>query len=236
MNEEEIKSKSRDINNISFERKIESNENKTKEEMTLIFYDKNLSKDENKTKIIELFQQINDYVLICSDRQTLFTSIDKIQTEKVFLILSGSSIKDVLDSIHDYRQIDSIFIFCINKEKYLNYLNNDKYYIDISKSTTILADVKQFSDFPEEEEILFDLGESFIINSIDYDQKQNLWIVKLTSVSEESFIQYINKFITENCSTTNMNILLGELFFIMEQYSTCRNYFLNIVNTFKQDD
>ena len=44
--------------------------------------------------------------------------------------------------------------------------------VDVSKVATPLADIAQYSNYPKEEEVLFDLGASFIINSIDYDQAE----------------------------------------------------------------
>lgn len=453
LNKDESKMKSERpvIMNVS-ESLIESNENENKEEVTLIWYDKNL--DKNKTA--ELLQEINDYLIICSNNEICIKYINEIKNEKVFLIISGSSIDSILNEIHDYKQIDSIFSFCFYLNKYKKYLNNEKYYkiigiysnyqlliksiqenirylnkqiqasnlfdqdeksmknlneylfefrsfilfkqillkteynnemakqqmidiytnyyyrnnrkellniqlfqktyksqdaiywytkqtfvyrllnkalrtedyqtilllrffildlsknlkekyeelkikdnsksfisyrgfklsppeihnlkhnigktiitngflstsrsknvaltfankttkrlnvetvilqihVDISKLTVILADVAQFSDFPEEQEILFDLGASFKIDSIDYDHIQNIWMVKLTALSEESSLKDIQTFITDNYSTTDMNILLGELFFTMEKYSISKKYFQDLLNLYKNN-
>ena len=107
---------------------VASNENKNKEEITLIWYDKNIGVRDDTRKTIELLQQINDYVLICSNRETCIEKIGQIQKEKVFLILSGSSAQDILDDIHDHQQIDSVYIFCMKRQRYETFLNNDKYY------------------------------------------------------------------------------------------------------------
>ncbi|CAF5081666.1 unnamed protein product, partial [Rotaria sp. Silwood1] len=53
--------------------------------------------------------------------------------------------------------------------------------VDMSKVTVILADIAQYSDYPEEQEILFDSGASFTINSVLYDNIEKIWIVKLTA-------------------------------------------------------
>ncbi|CAF2975859.1 unnamed protein product, partial [Rotaria sp. Silwood2] len=128
VNEEETISQRTVPTTLSFQTVIVSNENINKEEIVLIWYDKNIGIYNGTKKTIELLQQINDYVSICSNRETCIEYIRQIQTEKIFVILSGLSADDILDEIHDYQQIDSIFIFCMKREKYEIYLNNNKYY------------------------------------------------------------------------------------------------------------
>jgi tetratricopeptide (TPR) repeat protein len=48
----------------------------------------------------------------------------------------------------------------------------------------IFADVSRFSDFPDEEEVLFDLGAAFKILSIKEDKDLNVWIVKMEANDE----------------------------------------------------
>ncbi|CAF1641165.1 unnamed protein product, partial [Rotaria sordida] len=107
-----------------------SNENQNKEETTLIWCDKNIDIHDDTKKTAELLQQVNDYILICSNLDTCLEYINQIKTEKVFLILSGQSADEMIDKVHDYKQVDSIYIFCINNIKYEHYLKEDheKYY------------------------------------------------------------------------------------------------------------
>ncbi|CAF4361934.1 unnamed protein product, partial [Rotaria sordida] len=46
--------------------------------------------------------------------------------------------------------------------------------IDLKKLTVPFIDIAQYSDHPNEQEILFDLGASFIIKSADYDTDQKI--------------------------------------------------------------
>ncbi|CAF3854051.1 unnamed protein product, partial [Rotaria sp. Silwood1] len=437
---------------------VSSNENKNQEEITLIWYDKNIGIRDDTKKTIELLQKINDYVLICSNRETCIEKIGQIKTEKIFLILSGSSAQDILDEIHDHQQIDSIYIFCMKREKYEMYLNNDKYYkvigiyiqytpllialqenmrycikqseaaslfdqderamrnlnrdindflnfmvfkevllktdynsdtakkemidicrnyyrknkkelsnidefertykpenaiywytkqtfvyrvvnkalrtedyeamltlrffivdlcknlkqkyddmkekmsnsnliisyrglkltsqeiynlkhnigtnivtngylstsrsknvaytfakkgtkcpnvetvmleidVDISTSTTSLADIAQYSDYPEEEEeILFDLGASFAIDAIDYENIQKMWHIKLKAISKHSSLINIETLLKGHNSEKDMNILLGKLLYKVERFALCRKYFNNLINYYKDDE
>ena len=79
-------------------------------------------------RIEDLLQQINDYVLIFSDRQTCLDYINGAKTENIFLILSGQSIADIIDNVHSQKQIDSLYAFCMKRENYEHYLKSDQNY------------------------------------------------------------------------------------------------------------
>ncbi|CAF1435592.1 unnamed protein product, partial [Rotaria sordida] len=443
---------------LLFQSIFTSNENENKEGITLMWYDKNIGIRDDTKKTIELLQKVNDYVLICSNRQTCIEYIDQIKTEKVFLILSGITAQDILDEIHDHQQIDSFYIFCMEPEKYEIYLNNNiyskvngiytkyepllnalqenirysmkqseaislfdqdersmrnlkeeihtfKYFrvfkqvllkteynndtakndmieicrnyyrknkkelsnidkfeqtyksedairwytkqtfvyrlvnkalrtedyeamiilrffivnlsenlrqeyedykkkqnkylrvlilyrglklpfaevyslkhnigktiatngflsttrskyvayrfakkgikrtdvetvileieIDFKKLTVPFIDIAQYSDFPNEQEILFDLGASFIIKSADYDTDQKIWLVKLSAVSEETPSKYTQVLLEEYKSETDMNILLGKLLYKMEKYGICRRVFEKLLNFYGSEE
>jgi hypothetical protein len=99
-------------------------------DVTVIWYDKNINlHDLGEVKRIEdLLQQINNYVLIFSDRPTCLDYINKAKTENIFLILSGQSIADIIDDVHSQKQIDSLFAFCMKRENYEHYFNPDRNY------------------------------------------------------------------------------------------------------------
>ena len=61
------------------------------------------------------------------------------------------------------------------------------YQIDICTQSTsvIFADVYRFSAFPEE--VLFDLGTAFRVNSVRYDDVNKYWIVNLSTI-ENMFV------------------------------------------------
>ncbi|CAF3956013.1 unnamed protein product [Rotaria sordida] len=393
-----------------------SNQNQNKEETTLIWCDKNIDIHDDTKKRTELLQQVNDYILICSNLDTCLEYINQIKTEKLFLILSGQSADEMIDKVHDYKQVDSIYIFCINNIKYEHYLKEDheKYYklvgiytehepllraiqenihylikqsqatslfeqdersmrnlsselhnfdafrafkyvllktdydreqakremletfnkalrtedyeallilrffiidlcenlrlkyddlkqrqeqlgsstvvsyrgsklsspeiynlkynigksiatngflstsrskdvanifakkgtkrlgvetviieihVDTTKLTTALVDIAEYSDYPEEQEVLFDLGASFTIDNVTYDEKDKIWLVKLSSVSEEVLTNDIQTLL-KGCTETEMNLLLGELLLRMGYYSKCRKYLESLFNLY----
>ncbi|CAF1422705.1 unnamed protein product [Rotaria magnacalcarata] len=59
--------------------------------------------------------------------------------------------------------------------------------IDAVNSPVIYADVSRISKFQEEDEILFDMGTLFKIESIDHDEDSKLWKVQLTTAAREAY-------------------------------------------------
>lgn len=51
---------------------------------------------------------------------------------------------------------------------------------DLSSEQMIFADISQFSVFPNEKEVLFDLGTVFRIVHVEFDKARDLWIMQLT--------------------------------------------------------
>jgi hypothetical protein len=106
---------------------------------TVIWYDKNINLHHSGEvkRIEDLLQQINDYVLIFSDRQTCLDYINEAKSENIFLILSGQSTAGIIDNVHGQKQIDSLYVFCMKRENYEHYLNSDHKY---SKLTGIYTE------------------------------------------------------------------------------------------------
>ncbi|CAF1232788.1 unnamed protein product [Didymodactylos carnosus] len=136
--------------------------NDNKEDVTLIYYDENISSDDDTTKMSDILKRINNYVLVCSDRKTCLKYIEETLNEKIFLILSGESATndDLLDEIHDKKQIDSIYIFCIKRQSYEALLTNSKYskIIDIyTDYNRLLKNIKENMQFVVKQSTAFTL-------------------------------------------------------------------------------
>lgn len=132
VNSEEIED-SRQVPNPFFSSIFTSNEHQNKEDMTLIWCDENIDVHGDAKKIVELLQQVNDYVLICSNVDTCFEYINRIQTEKAFVILSNEAADEMMDKIHDLEQVNSIYIFCMNdaiKDHHTKYYKINGIYIE----------------------------------------------------------------------------------------------------------
>ena len=56
---------------------------------------------------------------------------------------------------------------------------------DINLDKMIFADIAQFSAFPKEQEVLFDLGTIFKIVHIEFDRTRNLWVMQLTGLNQK---------------------------------------------------
>lgn len=67
----------------------------------------------------EILRELNDYVVLFDNELECLTYISSIKNETVLLIVSGlCATSKLLDSLHKLRHVDSIFIFCRNKDKY----------------------------------------------------------------------------------------------------------------------
>jgi hypothetical protein len=92
------------------------------EDVTIIWFDPHMDESVNpedveKTKT--LLRKINDYVLFFSKPEPCLEYIESVPKEKIFLITSGSYALEHLDKIHSLPQIDSVFIFCVIRSKYV---------------------------------------------------------------------------------------------------------------------
>jgi tetratricopeptide (TPR) repeat protein len=95
-----------------------------KESTTLFWFDPNIGSREDTEKTKQQLRRINDYVKFYTDLGQCVSCIQSINQEKIFLITSGSKASQLLPSVSSYPQVDSIFIFCLKKEKW-KYLMNE---------------------------------------------------------------------------------------------------------------
>jgi tetratricopeptide (TPR) repeat protein len=78
--------------------------------------------------------------------------------------------------------------------------------VDLTKfPDTIVTDVSAQSEFPVEEEMIFMLSSTFIINKINYDSEKNLWCIQMSSVSDitrsvQKYDEYVQLRLQENSS------------------------------------
>ena len=55
---------------------------------------------------------------------------------------------------------------------------------DVNLDKMIFADIAQFSAYPKEQEVLFDLGTIFKIVHVEFDKSRNLWVMQLSGEKE----------------------------------------------------
>ena len=89
-----------------------------KESTTLLWFDPNIGSREDTEQTKQQLRHINDYVIFHTDLEQCVTFIQSINHEKIFLITSGSKASQLLPRVFSLHQVDSIFIFCMKKERY----------------------------------------------------------------------------------------------------------------------
>ncbi|CAF2658808.1 unnamed protein product [Rotaria sp. Silwood2] len=99
------------------------NDGENKESITLIWFDPNIGLQEDIERTKQQLRLINDYVIFYGDLERFITFIQKTNKQKIFLVTSGSEASQILPRIYSFRPIDSIFIFCMKKERYEYLLN-----------------------------------------------------------------------------------------------------------------
>ena len=85
--------------------------------------------------------------------------------------------------------------------------------VDYTKSShTIVADISHESDMPDENEMLFNFGSTFIINKIDFDNNKRIWMIGMSSSSDSARInEGYEKYIRLRLQHINPIIILGHV-------------------------
>jgi tetratricopeptide (TPR) repeat protein len=95
----------------------------------------------------------------------------------------------------------------------------------------VFADISQYSNYPDEKEVLFDIGTTFKIQSVNEDiVDSNLWIIKMQAVNEglriaKDYIE-LNRKQEDEISVT---IIFGKLLTLMGKYDQSLIYFQNLL-------
>ncbi|CAF4956822.1 unnamed protein product [Rotaria sp. Silwood1] len=141
---------------------IDNEENK--ESTTLLWFDPNIGSRQDTELTKQKLRLINDYIIFHTDLDQCVTFIQSIDKEKIFLITSGSKASQLLPRIVSLGQVDSIFIFCMKKEKYEHLTN------EYSKIIGIYITLDELCKSIEEQIDLFDKQ----LQTFSYfDQHQN---------------------------------------------------------------
>ena len=85
--------------------------------------------------------------------------------------------------------------------------------VDFNRShNLIVADVSHLSMFPDEKELLFDLGTTFVITEKKYNDDTGVWHIQLISSSAlDTFDQDYDSYVNHRLSRTNGTLLYGNL-------------------------
>ena len=94
----------------------DTNQQHCVENFQLVYLDALMRPDQKMWQIIleQLRSVVND-VRLFNESNICVNYLKKVRLEKVFVITSGSLGRQLIPEIHDYEQIDSIYIFCGHK-------------------------------------------------------------------------------------------------------------------------
>ncbi|CAF2976076.1 unnamed protein product [Rotaria sp. Silwood2] len=115
-----IMNDNRRTNGVEYSQLLINKENK--ESITLIWFDPNSNLREDTEQIARL-RLIIDYIIIFINLEECISFIQSINKEKIFLITLGAEATQILSRISSFRQIDSIFIFSKETNRYEYLLN-----------------------------------------------------------------------------------------------------------------
>jgi tetratricopeptide (TPR) repeat protein len=88
-------------------------------------------------------------------------------------------------------------------------------------------DIAQRSKVPDEEEVIFDIGATFRIESISYDSERNLRVVHLKTTENIDTASYLQG--------SNAEIFLGQLYYYMGNYEKSKRYLNVLLEHLKND-
>ncbi|CAF2600238.1 unnamed protein product [Rotaria sp. Silwood2] len=91
----------------------------------------------------------------------------------------------------------------------------------------VFADISYLSKMIDEEEVLFDIGTTFIVSDVTYDDVEQTWIIRLIGSDKGRNIvskEYI-EFYREHTKNLSPTIKLGEFLTIVGRYDQARDYF-----------
>jgi tetratricopeptide (TPR) repeat protein len=91
---------------------------------------------------------------------------------------------------------------------------------------TVLADISGQSFFPDEKEVLFDLGTTFEIEEIKYDDEHHFWLIQMRpSVKGLQLCQEYEAYIHQQIAELTPTLLFGMLLIDMGTYDRSTAYF-----------
>ncbi|CAF1314337.1 unnamed protein product [Rotaria sp. Silwood1] len=105
--------------------------------------------------------------------------------------------------------------------------------IDIDKDTNVIAaDVSQKSQFPDENEVLFDIDSTFEILEVTADEEKRLYTIRMrtSTYGSELTNEYLRYNEKELNQLVSVEILFGRLIADMGEYDKSINYFEQLVD------
>lgn len=95
----------------------------------------------------------------------------------------------------------------------------------------MFANIAKYSQFPDEEEFLFDIDSSFeLVNVVEDPEKDGLWIIQLRATDRGALLA--DKYVKDSnreLRSLSPELLLGKLFIDMGDYDKAIFYFQHLL-------
>jgi hypothetical protein len=93
------------------------------ENSVVVWLDASIGDNSNTQKSKDQIRQLVNIVKIYTDPEECHTFINGLKGEKIFLIVSGTLGEQFIGAVQEVTQIDSVYVFCSNKEKHEHWAN-----------------------------------------------------------------------------------------------------------------
>ncbi len=161
------------------------------------------------------------------------------------VVLPRESFKKVKHIAHQRTFVSTFGYLSTSKKREVaeSFFNNEKrgtdesgvsvmFEIDIDNSTNVIAaDISQLSQFPEEEEVLFDIDSTFEIFEIDFDEEQQSCTIHMRTSTYGS--ELTSKYLLYNeteLDRLSVELLFGRLITDMGEFEKSIKYFKRLVD------
>ncbi|CAF0931060.1 unnamed protein product [Didymodactylos carnosus] len=123
-----------------------------KESVTLIWLDLNMGSDDDTQRTMAMLREINDFVVLHTHLDSYIDHVANARNERIFLVTSGKCVIGLLPDVETQSQVDCIFIFCLNPNKYKHLQNEYSKIIGIfSKHEELAKSIKTNIDLVEKQ-------------------------------------------------------------------------------------
>ncbi|CAM4890818.1 unnamed protein product [Rotaria socialis] len=100
------------------------------------------------------------------------------------------------------------------------------------------ADIRNFSKYRSEKEVLLSIGSIFRVESVDFDDELEVYVVHLSLIPSDSLtvIKYLEQTYASNVDLEDQSVLFGKLLFEMGEYESAVQYFLDGLDRIDDDN
>lgn len=168
------------------------------EDVTILWFDQFMDETENRgdvEKTKTLLREINDYVLFFSQPDPCIDYVKSVGKEKIFIIMSGFYAKEHLEKIHSLPQVDSVFIFCVFRAKYLPLKEKYSKIIDVfTEQQDLMESLRSNIELVTKQAAAFGLfdGQQRSTKFLTRESASFLWFQLLTDVLKNIAISDVN--------------------------------------------